>query len=338
MSNSSNSAIYDITIIGAGPVGLYALFYAGLRNVKAKIVEALDEVGGGLKILYPEKYIYDVAGFHKILAKNLVDEFEKQARGYNLPIELGQRVLDIRHDDEDIIELHTENKIPRPRTAIICAGMGAFIPRKLNIPDLEKYEDSGVFYYIKDSSLFKDKKVLVVGGGDSAVDNALMIEPLAAQINMIHRNDRFRAHENSVEQLRKSTVSLHYPFWELKEIHGEDRVIGATAVNTFSGEEQFFDVEMIVLNLGFLTNLKPLRKWGLELEYNAIKVDTLMRTNLRGVFAAGDIVHHPGKLKLISTGTGEAAIAVNNAVHFIDPSQEIEPGHSSHMPEPGSDT
>ncbi|MEZ5358370.1 MAG: NAD(P)/FAD-dependent oxidoreductase [Candidatus Zixiibacteriota bacterium] len=318
-------------MIGAGPVGLYALYYAGLRNVKVKLLEALDEAGGGLKVLYPEKYIYDVAGFPQVLAKDLVNEFEKQARAYENPILFNQRVQDIKRRDDDIIELVTETDTHYTKTAIICAGMGAFIPRKLDIPDLEKYEELGVFYYIKDSSLFKDKNVLIVGGGDSAVDNALMLEPIAKHVIMIHRNDRFRAHENSLEQLKNSSVELHYPFWEVKEIHGEDWVNAVTAVNTFEGKEMRFEIDMLILNLGFLTNLKPLRKWGLELEMNAIKVDERMRTNIPGVFAAGDIVTHPGKLKLISTGTGEAAIAVNNAVHFIDPSSQVEPGHSSHI-------
>lgn len=299
--------------------------------MKVKLLEALDEAGGGLKVLYPEKYIYDVAGFPQVLAKDLVNEFEKQARAYENPILFNQRVQDIKRRDDDIIELVTETDTHYTKTAIICAGMGAFIPRKLDIPDLEKYEELGVFYYIKDSSLFKDKNVLIVGGGDSAVDNALMLEPIAKHVIMIHRNDRFRAHENSLEQLKNSSVELHYPFWEVKEIHGEDWVNAVTAVNTFEGKEMRFEIDMLILNLGFLTNLKPLRKWGLELEMNAIKVDERMRTNIPGVFAAGDIVTHPGKLKLISTGTGEAAIAVNNAVHFIDPSSQVEPGHSSHI-------
>lgn len=319
-------------------MGLYALYYAGLRNVKVKLLEALDEAGGGLKVLYPEKYIYDVAGFPQVLAKDLVDEFEKQARIYENPILFNQRVQDIKRRDDDIIELITDSDTHFTKTVIICAGMGAFIPRKLTVPNIERYEEHGVFYYIKDSAQFKNKNVLVVGGGDSAVDNALMLEPIAKKVSMIHRNDRFRAHENSLNQLKNSSIELHFPFWEMKEIHGEDWVSAVTAVNTFEGEEKVFDVEMVVLNLGFLTNLKPLRRWGLELDMNAIKVDERMRTNIPGVFAAGDIVTHPGKLKLISTGTGEAAIAVNNAVHHIDPSSQVEPGHSSHIGTPPQET
>jgi len=326
--------IFDITIIGGGPVGLYALYYAGLRDTKAKLLEALDEVGGGLKVLYPEKYIYDVAGYPQILARDLVQQFEKQARAYKNPVQTGQRVLDLCRRDDGIIELETSDQLHLSRTVIICSGMGAFIPRKIDVPNLEKYEDHGIYYYVKDSAIFRDKKVLIAGGGDSAIDNALLLEKIAAKISLIHRNDRFRAHEKSVEELKASSIELYYPFWEVKEIIGEDHLEAVRAVNTFTGEEMLFEIDALILNLGFLTNLKPLKKWGLELEMNAIKVDESMRTNIPGIFAAGDIVHHPGKLKLIATGAGEAAIAVNNAVHLLDPGQDIEPGHSSHIGPP----
>ncbi len=315
-------------------MGLYALYYAGLRGVRAKIIEALDEVGGGLKVLYPEKYIYDVAGYPKILARELVARFEEQARVYDAPIVLSRRVEQITRREDGIIELATTGERHYSRAVIICAGMGAFIPRKLDIQDVKRLEDAGVYYYVKNPEIFRGKAVLIVGGGDSAVDNALMLEPVAERVILIHRNDRFRAHEESIRQLKSSSVETHYPFWEIKEIRGTDWVDGATVVNVFTGEEMSFRIDMLVLNLGFLTNLKLLKKWGLELQYNAVKVDDRMRTNIPGVFAAGDIVTHPGKLKLISTGTGEAAIAVNNAVHLIDPSKQVEPDHSSHIKRP----
>lgn len=330
----NRAEIFDVTIIGAGPVGLYALYYAGLRDARAKIIEALDEIGGGLKILYPEKYIYDVAGYPQILANDLVAQFEEQARTYDAHIVLGQRVININRRDDEIIELKTTSEIHYSKTAIICTGLGAFIPKKIDIPNLEKLEGAGVYYYVKDTSLFKDKRILIVGGGDSAVENAIMLYPDAREVNLIHRNDRLRAHEESVKQLQNSPVKLYYPFWEVKELFGEDWIEGVTAVNSYSGEEIHFEVDALILNLGFLTNLKPLKQWGLELQYNAIKVDEIMRTNIPEIYAAGDIVHHSGKLKLISTGTGEAAIAVNNAVNFVDPRKSVEPGHSSHIKRP----
>lgn len=326
--------VFDITIVGAGPVGLYALYYAGLRDVRAKIIEALDEVGGGLKVLYPEKYVYDVAGYPEVISKELVAQFERQARAYGMPILLGRRVTAVRRRDDGVIELATTQETHYSRAVILCVGGGAFIPRTLDIPSVKRLEGAGVFYYVKDSSWFRGKNVLIVGGGDSAVDNALMLHPLARRIVLIHRNDRFRAHEQSLQRLLASGIETHHPFWEVKELFGKDRVTGATVVNTFSGEEMTFDVDALVLNLGFLANLKPLREWGLELNLNGIAVDERMRTNLPGVFAAGDIASHSGKLKLISTGTGEAAVAVNNAVHLLYPARQVEPEHSSHGKRP----
>lgn len=329
--------IFDITIIGAGPVGLYALYYAGLRNARARIIEALDVVGGGLKVLYPEKYIYDVAGYPIILAKDLVAHFEEQARTYGAPIILGRRVSNLVRRDDGLIELTSSEETYYSRTVIICAGMGAFIPKKLDSPNVDRLEGAGVYYFVKDSSNFKNKTVLIVGGGDSAVDTALMLEKVAARVILIHRNDRFRAYEESVRQLMDSSVETHYPFWEVKELFGENRVEAVDVVNTFTGDEMHFDIDALVLNLGFLSNLKTVRHWGVELSHNAIKVDDMMQTNIPGVYAAGDIAGHPGKLKLISTGAGEAAVAVNNAVHYIDPSKQIEPGHSSHIRRPGNE-
>lgn len=326
--------IFDITIVGAGPVGLYALYYAGLRDVRAKIIEALDDVGGGLKVLYPEKYVYDVAGYPEVMSKELVRQFERQARTYGMPILLGQRVTSLRRRDDGVIELATTGETHVSRTVILCVGGGAFIPRTLDIPNVKRLEGAGVFYYIKDSAWFRDKRVLVVGGGDSAVDNALLLQSVARRVVLIHRNDRFRAHEQSLQQLIASGIETHYPFWEVKELFGEDRVRGVTTVNTFTGDEMSFEIDALVLNLGFLANLKPLREWGLELRYNGIAVDELMRTNIPGVFAAGDIAGHPGKIKLISTGTGEAAVAVNNAVHLLYPERQVEPEHSSHAKRP----
>ncbi len=326
--------IFDITIIGAGPVGLYALYYAGLRDVKARIIEALDEVGGGLKVLYPEKYIHDVAGYPKVMSKELVTQFERQARTYGMPILLGHRVTALRRREDGILELETTGVTHFSKTVILCVGSGAFIPRTLDIPNIKRLKEAGVFYYVKDKTRFRDKRVLIVGGGDSAVDNALLLEPLARRVILVHRNDRFRAYEESIQRLAGSRVETHYPFWEVKELFGEDWVRAATVVNIVTGEEKRFEIDALILNLGFLANLKPLREWGLELKLNGVAVDDVMRTNIQGVFAAGDIAYHPGKLKLISTGTGEAAVAVNNAVHMLYPAKKVEPEHSSHGKRP----
>ena len=328
-SPSSEIDLYDITFIGAGPVALYGLYYAGLRVTKAKAIDMLGEVGGGLKALYPEKYIYDVAGFPKVLAKELVQLLFKQATQYPNTICLGEKVLDVSRQSDGIIKLTTDKGEHYSKTVVICAGLGAYIPKSMDVPNLKELEGRGVYYFCRKLSDFQDKDILIVGGGDAAFDYSMMLEPVAKSITHIHRNDFFSAHEDSVQKVRNSTVNLLVPFWELKALEGEDWVEYATIIQTRTGEERRLKVDAVVLNIGFITNLGPIEHWGLEIEKNAVKVDSRMRTNIEGIFAAGDIVTYDGKLKLISTGCGEVAIAVNNAKNYINPKAKVSPGHSS---------
>lgn len=326
--------IFDVTIVGAGPVGLYALYYAGLRDMRARIIDALPQLGGQLTALYPEKYIFDVAGFPKILAKDLANNLIEQALQYEPDVQLGEKVVKLEHLDdsgEKIIKLETDKENEYfTRTAVLALGIGAFVPRKLDIPDIDKLEGRGIHYIVKDKSVFKNQDILIVGGGDSAVDWALNLQGFAKKITLIHRRDVFRAHEDSLKKLFKSDADVKV-FYELKRVHGDEHVEGATIFDNRTGEEIYLNVKHIILCLGFLANLEFLSEWGLELDKNAIRVNSKMETNLPGVFAAGDIVLYPGKLKLISTGFGEAAIAVNNAKNFIDPKAKFFPGHSTDM-------
>lgn len=327
--NEENKEIYDITFIGTGPVALYGMYYAGLRMTKMKAVDMLEEVGGGLMALYPEKYIYDVAGFPKVMSKELVRNLEKQALQYPHVLCLGEKVKEMQRLEDGTLKLITSKAAHYSKTVVICAGLGAYVPRKLDIPNVEKLEGHGVYYFCRNLEDFKDKRILIVGGGDAAFDYSMMLEPVAKSITHIHRNSFFSAHEDSVRKVENSSVRFLYPFWELKEIKGDDWVESVTIFNSQSGETESFEVDAVVLNIGFLTNLGPISEWGLELEENAIKVDSRMRTNIEGVYAAGDIVTYDGKLKLISTGCGEVAIAVNNAKNYIDPRAKISPGHST---------
>ncbi len=321
--------IFDVTFIGAGPVAMYGMYYAGLRMMRYKTIEMLEEVGGGLMALYPEKYIYDVGGFPKVLAKDLVRMLEEQATQYPHELCLNERVDNVQRGDDGIFTLTTSKGVHSSRSIVICAGMGAYVPKRLDIPKLKELEGRGVYYFIRRLQDFRDKRILVVGGGDSAFDYSMMLEPIAKSITHIHRNDFFSANEDSVHKVRNSRVRMKFPFWEIKRIDGEDRVTGATIVQTKTGEEETLELDAIVLNIGFLTNIGPLEQWGLTLEKNGIAVDIRMRTNIEGVFAAGDIVNYDGKLKLISVGFGEVAIAVNNAKSFIDPKAKVSPGHST---------
>ncbi len=320
---------YEVTFIGAGPVALYGMYYSGLRRTKSKVIDMLGEVGGGLMALYPEKYIYDVAGFPKVLAKDLVKLLRRQADQYEHTYCLEEKVIGLEKRPDGIIKLTTEKNEHLSKTVVVCAGLGAYIPKRLDIPNIRQLEGAGVYYFVRRLNDFVDKDILIVGGGDSAFDYSMMLEPVARSITHIHRNDFFSAHEDSVRKVMDSSVKLRFPFWELKEIEGEDRVRHCTIVQTQTGEQHRLKVDAVIFNVGFITNLGPIGQWGLEIDKNAIKVDSRMRTNIDGVYAAGDIVTYDGKLKLISTGCGEVAIAVNNAKSYIDPKAKVSPGHST---------
>lgn len=323
--------IVDLAIIGAGPVGLFAAFYAGLRQMSVKLIDSLETLGGQLVTLYPEKYIYDVAGFPKILAKDLAANLVEQGLQYGATTCLGQQVQTLDFDDVyGVYRIGTTKTIHHARTVLIAAGVGSFSPKKLPIPGIERFEGRGLHYFVKELSPFHHQRVLIVGGGDSAVDWANMLAPLTRELTLIHRRDQFRAHEDSVTKMRQTSTRILTPF-ELKSVEGEGRVQRATIYHNKSKEEYTLQVDHLLVNIGFETSLGPIAGWGLDIEKGQIRVGPTMQTSRPGVFAAGDIALYEGKLKLIVTGFGEAAIAVNYAKHHIDPSSKIFPGHSSEM-------
>jgi ferredoxin/flavodoxin---NADP+ reductase len=324
--------LFDVIIIGSGPVGLYATYYSGLRQMKTKLIDALPQLGGQMTALYPEKYIYDVAGFPKILSKELANNLIEQALQYNPEVVLEQKIQELKiieESNQKIYELSSEsNQKHYAKSVILCVGVGAFVPKKLDIFNVNRLEGKGVLYSVKELEKFRDKNILIVGGGDSAVDWANSIEPLAKKITLIHRRDQFRAHEDNLKKLFNSKVDVKL-WYELKSIIGEEIVEGAIIYNNKTKEELELKLDYILLNLGFIANLGNIKNWGLGIEKNNILVQSTMETNMPCVYAAGDIVEYKGKLKLISTGFGESAIAVNYAKNFIDPKARIFPGHSS---------
>ena len=330
--------IRDITIIGAGPVGLFGAFYAGMRGASCRLIDALPELGGQVTALYPEKYIYDVGGLPKILGKDFVRQCVQQALQFKPDVQLAQEVIAMRRetdgDGKSLFVLKTPVAEYASRTLIAAAGIGAFSPRKLPLDDYDAWLGKGLFDKVIDPTLFRGQRVLLVGGGDSAFDWAVNLQGVAHSILMIHRRDGFRAHQATIDQVHALCAAGKMElrtFWEVKAIHGENRVRGATLVNNKTKEEQRLELDAIIPLLGFVSNLGDIANWGLTLEKEEIVVNQLMETNQPGIYGAGDIVTYPGKLKLIATGFGEICTAVNNAVHHVYPGKKMFPGHSSNM-------
>jgi thioredoxin reductase (NADPH) len=324
----------DLAIIGGGPVGLYAAYYAGMRQMTVKIVDSLEVLGGQLVTLYPEKFIYDVAGFPRVLAKDLAADLVEQGMQYGAIDCLGEQVrgLDFSEQPERMFTLHTSKAVHRARAVIIAAGVGSFQPKTLPLSEAAGFEGRGLHYFVKKLDAFRGRRILIVGGGDSAVDWANMLAPIAQELTLIHRRHQFRAHEDSVARMRAGPTKILTPY-ELKAIEGNGKVERAHVYDNSSKDNQSvaLEVDDLVANIGFESSLGPIKDWGLELEGGQIRVDNFMRTNRPGIFAAGDVATFPGKLKLIATGFGEACIAVNYAKQFLDPHASAFPGHSSNM-------
>jgi thioredoxin reductase (NADPH) len=323
--------VYDITIIGGGPVGLFGAFYAGVRECKTKVIDSLPQLGGQLAALYPEKYIYDMPGFPKILAKDLARALIEQALFRDATVCLNEQAQGLEYDAaRGIYVLRTSMGTHWTKTVVLCAGIGSLQPTRLEKPGVAELLGKGVHYVVQNPAQWAGKDVVIVGAGDSAVDWALYLAPIAASVNLVHRRDVFRAHEGSVRQLMELPVVLNL-FWEVERVHGAERVEAVTIRSNKSHELRTLKADAVLINIGFKSDLGPLRQWGLEFDSAGVRVSPHMETNLPGVFAAGDIASYDGKLKLIATGVGEVTIAVNYAKSRVDPDSKVFPGHSSNM-------
>jgi len=332
--------VRDVTVIGAGPVGLSAAFWAGMREATSRVIDSLPDLGGQLTALYPEKWIFDVPGHPRVLAKDLVELMREQAVDqFDVPVHLETTAERISWED-DLVVLHTDRGDLRSRTVVIAGGHGAFEPKQLPGFDMTPWEGRGAHYLVGEKSVFADKRVLIVGGGDSACDWVINLLDVAQRVSLVHRREGFRAHENTVAQVMEAHegghIDLHVPF-QIKDIEGNGRI---ERVTLFHSEDESREVELeadaVLLQLGFKTALGPLKDWGLEISKGALVVDSLMKTNLDGVWACGDITTFDGKLKLIATGFAEAAIAVSQAIHHIRPEMKIQPKYSTNTGVPGS--
>jgi thioredoxin reductase len=320
----------DLLIVGAGPAGLYAVYYAGFRGMSVAVLDSLTELGGQIAALYPEKMIYDVAGFPEIRGQALVDELVEQAASAKPTYLLGHRAEHLAVDD-DGVTVRTEDGGPevRAKAVLITGGIGTFTPRPL--PDAAHYEGRGLRYFVPRLDELAGRDVLIVGGGDSAMDWATSLEPIARSVTLIHRRTAFRAHQGTVDKVLASSVKVLTPY-EVAAIHGNERVERVEVFDNSTQARTTLEVQEVVAALGFVADLGPFTRWGLEQLKRHIVVDSAMRTSLPRVFAAGDITDYDGKVRLISVGFGEAATAVNNAATVVIPGAKAFPGHSSELP------
>ena len=320
--------VYDITILGGGPTGLFAAFYAGLRNASCKIIDSLPMLGGRLTSVYPEKFIYDVAGFPKILAQDLIANLVEQIRPYQTEICLNESAEGLEKTPEDHWKITTNNNIHYTKTLLICAGVGSYRPKKHTATQADFFEGKGISYAVLEKMAYKNKRVAILGGGDSALDWANEFTSIASNVTLIHRTDTFRAHDDSVNKIKNSNCKLLLDT-EVTEFCGQEQLTHIKLKNNESGEESTLPVDNVFVMFGFNSSLGRLSEWGLELSGNGIAVSECMETNLPGVFAAGDIAKYKAKLDLIATGFSEAAIAVAFAKVFLNPKEKAQPMHST---------
>jgi thioredoxin reductase (NADPH) len=333
-----SDTVFDITIIGAGPVGLSAAYYAGHREATVCIVESLEQLGGQVAAVYPEKHVFDVAGHPKIQGQALVDLCAEQGLQFGAEVLLGEEVRELRRlseNGEEILALETgSGKTILTRAIIVTAGHGAFEPRKLGLDGIDEWEGMGLHYFVRQKDVFRDKSCVIIGGGDSALDWTLGLQDTAAlPITLVHRRDRFRALESSVTEARRleeeGKVRIFAPA-EVREIRGNGAVETVVVESTDTGETAEVACEALITLLGFHSHLGSIADWGLELHgKRQVLVNPMtMETTLPGVYAAGDVAGYEGKITLITVGMGEAAIAANNAIAAIR-GEKVQPKYST---------
>ena len=316
----------DVVIIGAGPVGLFAVFELGLLDMKCHVIDILDKPGGQCAELYPEKPIYDIPGMPSVLGQELVDSLMKQIEPFSPTFHLSSMVQEINKIDDIFWELKTDSdEVFKTKTIIIAGGGGSFLPKKPPIKEIENFENNSVFYSIKNKEKFRDKDLVIVGGGDSALDWVLNLEPIAKRITLIHRRDQFRAAPDSVKKIFSLIESdkIDFIIGQVSSLNGKDGILESLKCKTQDTEVEV-SCDALLPFFGLTMKLGPIANWGLNLNENLITVDTeKFETNEKGIFAIGDINTYPGKLKLILCGFHEAALMSRQAYKYVYPGEKL---------------
>ncbi|MEO9138939.1 MAG: NAD(P)/FAD-dependent oxidoreductase [Jatrophihabitans sp.] len=335
MTSTSTKSV-DVLIVGAGPVGLFGAYYAGVRGLSVAVLDSLEEPGGQITAMYPEKAIFDVAGFPAIKGRDLVEQLVAQAAPFNPAYLLGHQAVGLeRGDNAFAVTTSTGHRI-QARAIVITGGIGTFTPRPL--PTGSEYLNRGLVHFVPDPSVYKGQDIVVVGGGDSALDWALMLEPIGKSVAVVHRRSEFRAHNHSVEMLKASKVRIITDA-QVSGVRGDPDVTDVEVTVKGSDEVITLPCDKLIAALGFTANLGPLMEWGIDIQKRQVMTGTTGQTSVPGIYAAGDIVDYDGKVKLIATGFGEVATAVNNAFAYLNPGKSAFPGHlSDYAPEPGVST
>ncbi len=323
MSNIYNT---DMVIIGSGPVGLFTIFEAGMLKIKCHIVDTLEVIGGQCSALYPEKPIYDIPACPKILASELIERLEAQAEPFDPVYHLNQRVEKLIQNSDKTFTLNTsKNNIINCKVVVIAAGCGAFGPHRPPLENISDFEGKSLFYSVRSKAEFKNKRVVIAGGGDSAVDWALNLSEIAEKIFVVHRRDKFRASPESAHRLKtlaeQGKIELVTPF-QLDGINGKEGMIKEVFVKDFDGNIKKIEADYLLAFFGLSMELGPIVNWGLNLHKNFIEVEqSTMKTSIEGIYAVGDIAHYKNKLKLILTGFAESASACHDAYKLVYPDQ-----------------
>jgi len=317
----------DVVIIGAGPVGLFAVFELGLLDIKAHLIDILDKVGGQCAELYPEKPIYDIPGIPYITGIGLTDALMEQIRPFSPAFHLGEMVTTVEKIGDPLFRVRTDaGKTFECKSVVIAAGGGSFQPKRPPINGIEPYEDKSVFYAVRKMDTFRDKRLLIVGGGDSALDWTLNLQPIAKRLTLVHRRDEFRGAPDSVNKMRAlvDAGGMDLKIGQVTELEGSGGQLQAATIKDKGGAVSRVEVDAMLPFFGLTMKLGPVADWGVKLEDNLIPVDTAaFESNIPGLFAVGDINTYPGKLKLILSGFHEAALMAQKAHHYVYPDKRL---------------